>query len=100
MPYLPGVRFWNPCTGNYAEYYRLTRETARCNDLPEAETVRIAKWYFRDLSRVLFLFRNPLPALADPDYEYQEIYRVGHAFGHWQETFFLYRALPRNSSKK
>jgi len=54
MPYLPGVRFWNPCTGNYAAYYKLTRETARCNDLPETEAVRIAKGYFGDLSRVLF----------------------------------------------
>jgi len=100
MPYLPGVRFWNPCTGNYAEYYRLTRETSRCNDLPEAAAVQIAKGYFRDLSRVLFLFRNPLPAMTDPDYEYQELYRVSPAFGHWQETFSLYRALPKVSPAK
>jgi hypothetical protein len=100
MPYLPGVRFWNPCTGDYAEYYRLTRETAACNDLPESEALVLAKRHFRDLNRVLFLFRKPLPASADHDYEYQEIYRVRYAFGHWQETFFLYRALPKASSGK
>jgi hypothetical protein len=98
MPYLPGVRFWNPCTGDYAEYYRLTRETAACNNLPESEALLLAKRHFKDLSRVLFLFRKPLPFPADPDYEYQEVYRVSPAFGHWQETFFLYRALPRTSS--
>jgi hypothetical protein len=100
MPYLPGVRFWNPCTGDYAEYFRLTRETARCNDLPERIALQLAKQHFKDLSRVLFLFRSPLPALTDSEYEYQEIYRVTPAFGHWQETFFLYRALPRTLSKK
>ncbi len=100
MPYLPGVKFWNPCTGNYAEYYRLTRETSRCNDISETEALQIAKWYFKDLRRFLFLFRKPLPVLSDADYEYQEIYQVGHAFGHWQETFFLYRALPRDGSPK
>ena len=97
MPYLPGVKFWSPCTADYGQYYKLTRAMAACNDLSESDALQITKRYFGDLSRILLLFRNPLPFSEDGEYEYQRVYAVPDAFGHWQETFILYRPLPKPS---
>lgn len=98
MPYLPGVKFWSPCTASYGDYYKLTRAMASCNNLSEYDALQITKLYFGDLSRILLLFRNPLPFSRDGGYEYQKVYAVPNAFGHWQETFFLYRPLPKAPS--
>jgi hypothetical protein len=68
-----------------------------CNELPEAEALAITRNYFGDLSRCLFLFRNPLPFAEDVDYEYPQVFAVKSVFGHWQESFYLYRALPKKS---
>jgi hypothetical protein len=34
MPYLPGVKFWNPCEGEHAAYYQNTKALAACSELP------------------------------------------------------------------
>jgi len=101
MPYLPGVKFWSPCTASYAAYYKSSRAMGACNNLSELDAVKMTKAYFGDLRRVLFLFRNPLPPFfQDPDYEFRAIFYVSKAFGYWYETFFLYQTLPKAVRKE
>lgn len=101
MPYLPGVKFWNNCTMSYGAYYKNSRPMGGCNELSETDAVKIAKLYFGDLSKILFIFRNPLPPnFEDPNYDFQDVFHVAKAFGYWYETFFLYHARPKINRKE
>lgn len=92
MPYLRGVRFWNPCVGDYAAYYRNTRELAACDDLSLYDAVQKTRVRFPGMDKVLLLFEKPLPIEEDSDYVYQKVYASGKgAFGYTQEDFYLYR---------
>lgn len=97
QPYLPGVKFWNPCAGGYVNYYTSSHAMKVCNELPEIEALKITRYYFPDLRRVLLLFRNPLPIFEDEHYVYRQVFSVPQVFGYWYETFFLYRAFPKPS---
>ena len=91
MPYLPGVKFWNPCEGDYAPYYVNTKTLAACAELSLYDIILRTRRHFGDLSKVLFLFERPLPIEKDENYEYQKVYAAGAGvFGYMYETFYLY----------
>lgn len=100
MPYLPGVRFWNPCTGDYAQYYKVGRALAACDNMPFDQAIQKTKEHFGDLNKILFLFEEPLPFSSDEDYFYQQVVSVNNQnfeyqiFGYMYERFYLYRAYP------
>lgn len=95
QPYLPGVKFWNPCAAGYVDYFKSTQAMRVCNDLPEAQALQITKNYFPNLSKVILLLRQRLPVLEDEEYMYREVFGAPKVFGYWYETFFLYQATPK-----
>jgi len=98
MPYLPGIKFWNPCEGNYASYYLNTRALSACVELSLYDVIQRTRAHFGDLSKILFLFERPMPIEKDENYEYQKVYVAGAGvFGYMYETFYLYHPLPRYS---
>ncbi len=96
MPYLPGVKFWNPCTGSFARYYYNTKTLAACEDVSPYEAIlRTRVAWGGDISRALFLFETPVPLHEDADYVYKNFFTSKKGFGYTQETFYLYRAIPK-----
>ena len=92
LPYLPGVKFWNPCTGDFPKYYKVNRELASCDTLPLDQAIQRTKSHFGDISKVLFLFEAPLPFASDQEYYYERVVSVEKAiFGYMFERFYLYR---------
>jgi hypothetical protein len=108
MPYLPGVKFWNPCTGDYAKYFFNTETLAACGELSLYDAIQRTRAHFGDIRKILFLFSRPMPVENDGTYQYQRVYAAGRGvFGYTFETFYLYRpqllaVLPPsvNASKK
>jgi hypothetical protein len=96
MPYLPSVKFWNPCTGNFARYYYNTKALAACNDVSSYEAILRTRLYWGDISKALFLFEEPLSVREDRDYVYQNIFTSRQGFGYTREIFYLYRPLPKH----
>lgn len=95
MPYLPGIKFWNPCTGDYPKFYKVDRTLASCDDLPVEEAIQKTKRHFSDLSKVIFLSEKPIPFTTDGEYYYQKVVSVeGMVFGYMYERFYLYRIYP------
>jgi len=92
MPYLPGVKFWNPCTGGYAAYYLNNKALGACDDSSLYDAIQKTKTYFHGLDKILFLFEKPLLVDQDAAYQYQQVYGAGEdAFGYTKESFYLYR---------
>ena len=103
LPYLPGVRFWNPCVGGYTTYYKVGKALAACDDLPPYEAVQLAKFQLGDLSKTFLLLERPLPLTEDADYRYREVFAVDkNVFGYMYEIFYLYYPLlkPSGSSRR
>ena len=98
MPYLPGVKFWNPCTRSFARYYYNENSLAACNDVSSYEAILRTKLVWGDISRALFLFEAPLPIGEDNDYVYQNFFTSRKGFGYTHEIFYLYRAIPKGPS--
>jgi hypothetical protein len=96
MPYLPGVKFWNPCTKSFARYYYNTNALAACNDVSSYEAILRTRASWGDISKALFLFESPLPVREDGDYIYQNIFTSRRGFGYTLEIFYLYRAIPKH----
>jgi len=97
MPYLPGVKFWNPCTGSFVRYYYNNKALAACTDVPSYEAIRRTKAAWGgDISKALFLFDAPLPVLEDADYKYENFFTSRKGFGYTYETFYFYRAIPKS----
>ena len=97
MPYLPGVKFWNPCEGDYVPYYKDTKILASCAELSLYDVILRTRQHFGDLSKVLLLVDRPLPVERDETYEYQKVYAAGAGvFGYMYETFYLYHPLPKS----
>jgi hypothetical protein len=100
MPYLPGVRFWNPCAGGYTTYYKVRKALAACDDLSPYAALQLTKRQLGDLSRTLLLFEQPLPFAEDEDYRYQKVFSVDkNVFGYMHETFFLYFPLRKSGGE-
>ena len=100
QPYLPGVKFWNPCTRDFADYFMTTRALAACDQLSPSQVIEKTKEYFGNLNKKLLLFDAPLPYDFDGDYYYQKIYAVDRlVFGYTFERFFLYLPMPKTSSQ-
>ncbi len=95
MPYLPGVKFWNPCTRSFARYYYNEKTLSACNEVSGYEAILRTKAAWGNISKALFLFEEPLPVREDGDYVYQNIFQSERGFGYTMETFYLYRALPK-----
>jgi len=92
MPYLPGIKFWNPCVGDYASYYINNRAIGACDDAPIADILNQTQVHFHGFDKVLLLLEQPLPIEEDSFYRYQKVYASGEkAFGYRQESFYLYR---------
>jgi hypothetical protein len=96
MPYLPGVKFWNPCTKSFARYYYNTNALAACNDISSYEAILRTRASWGDISKAIFLFESPLPVQEDKDYIYQNIFTSRRGFGYTLEIFYLYRAIPKH----
>jgi len=101
MPYLPGVRFWNPCVEDYAAYDINNKAIAACDDMPLYDVVEKTKGYFHNLDKVLLLLETPLPIEEDSVYKYQKVYGAGErAFGYMKESFYLYQPQRKVSSAR
>ncbi|MDD5245661.1 MAG: hypothetical protein PHU49_16755 [Syntrophorhabdaceae bacterium] len=98
LPYLPHVKFWNPCTESFAPYYYSAKELAACDQLPPEKAVEKTRLYFGELNKKLFLFEKPLRSEQDQDYFYQKIFSVDRGiFGYMYEAFYLYRPVRKVS---
>ena len=95
MPYLPGVKFWNPCTRSFARYYYNNKALAACTEVPSYEAVLRTKAAWGEISKAIFLFNAPLPVSEDADYRYENFFTSRKGFGYTYETFYFYRAIPK-----
>ncbi|HNX69160.1 MAG TPA: hypothetical protein PLL75_02185 [Candidatus Omnitrophota bacterium] len=94
LPYLPGVKFWNPCTESFARYYYPTKELGACDREDLGAAIEKTKEKFGDLRRILFLFQQPMPVAKDGEYEYRQVVAVDRRiFGYLNERFYLYLPL-------
>ncbi|HOW60047.1 MAG TPA: hypothetical protein PLO78_10035 [Candidatus Omnitrophota bacterium] len=95
IPYLPERKFWDPQRRDFKTYVSNKMPPEEDRDLNPQEVIVRAGIRFQDISRLLFVFSEPLPFSEAYGYIFQKIYAADNAWGTGPEMYYLYMATKK-----
>lgn len=98
MAYLPGIKFWNPCLGDFLKVNYAYKELSDCNQISHQEMVQKTYEKLGRLERLFFLVAKPFEIKELNGYQFNLVAKANeYVFGYNYENYYLYFATRKSS---